>query len=82
MKNNKQLVTPKVGMRIKIAIPSYWATIDHRKEKYWWKGRIIKVNNENDIIISCKVRRKFTIRRMECFRDKETGTFYNIIQAL
>lgn len=49
MKNNKNIPREeiKVGMRVKMAIPTFWAyhnNKDCNKKYSWWKGKIISVH--------------------------------------
>lgn len=48
MKNNKNIPRDeiKVGMRVKMAIPTYWAhhNKDRLKKYSWWKGKITNVS--------------------------------------
>lgn len=51
MKNNKNIPREeiKVGMRVKIAIPTFWAyhdTKDRNKQYSWWKGKVVYVHPE------------------------------------
>lgn len=51
MKNNKNIPREeiKVGMRVKMAIPTFWAHHDNKdrnKQYSWWKGKVVYVHPE------------------------------------
>lgn len=82
MRNNKSISNPVVGMRIKIALPTIWCQIYSDSLYHWMKGKIIKVPNNDTIVISIWSKKVGRINNMMCFRDKKTGNFNKIIKQI
>lgn len=82
MKNNKEISTPFIGMRIKMALPTYWCQVISNSPYQWLKGKIIEIPNDDCIIVSIYSKKVGRIERMMCFRNKDTGNFDKIIQQL
>lgn len=56
MKNNKNIISTdiKVGLRVKIALPTTYAFHNHKdkhKKHSWWKGKIIEVNSNGSFTV-------------------------------
>ena len=51
MRNNKEISTPFIGMRIKMALPTFWCQIKSNSPYQWLKGKIIEIPNDNCIIV-------------------------------
>ena len=82
MRNNKEIKTPFVRMRIKMALPTCWCQVISNSPYQWLKGKIIEIPNDNCIIVSIYSKKVGRIKRMMCFRNKTTGTFNKIIKQL
>ena len=82
MKNNKEIKTPFIGMRIKMALPTYWCQVISNSPYQWLKGKIIEFPNDNCIIVSIYSKKVGRIKRMMCFRNKDSGNFDKIIKQL
>lgn len=82
MRNNKEIDTPFIGMRIKMALPTYWCQVISDSPYQWLKGKIIEILNDNCIIVSIYSKKVGRIERMMCFRNKDTGKFDKIIKQL
>ena len=88
MRNNKFIINPYVGMRIKIALPTSWCQVKDRSPIQWLKGKITSIPTDkrtgepckDAIIVSVWSKKVGRINNMLCFRDKETGTFDHIIK--
>ena len=88
MRNKKIITTDnaKLGMRIKVALPTIWCEVpDHHSPRVWMKGKIIDVNVDKKnptkisaFTFSCKWYKHhyyFKIDRMWTAANKETGVF-------
>ena len=81
MRNNKYIMKPYVGMRIKIALPTRWCQVHSDSPYCWLKGKVIEVKDDS-IIIKAWSKRVGHIERMMCFKDKEKSCYNNIIKQL
>ena len=79
MRNNKSITEPKVGMRIKIALPTIWCQVHSNSPYCWLKGKIIEVK-ENSIIIKIWSKKVGHIEKMMCFKEK--NCYINVIKQL
>ena len=82
MRNNKEIKNPFIGMRIKMALPTYWCQVKSKSLYQWLKGKIIEMPNDNCIVVSIYSKKVGQIKRMMCFRNKKTGTFNKIIKQI
>jgi hypothetical protein len=80
MRNNKSITNPKLGMRIKIALPTSWCQVHNDSPYCWLKGKIIEIPNDKTIVISIWSKKVGKIERMMCF--KRDGIFQKIIKQL
>lgn len=82
MRNNKEIKTPFIRMRIKMALPTKWCQVRSHSPYQWLKGKIVEIPNDNCIVVSIYSKKVGRIKRMMCFRNKATGTFNKIIKQL
>jgi hypothetical protein len=78
MRNNKNITEPKIGMRIKMALPTTWCQVHSDSPYQWLKGKIIEIPNENCIIVHIWSKRVGRIDRMQCSR--KDGEYQKIIK--
>lgn len=82
MRNNKEIDTPFIGMRIKMALPTYWCQVISDSPYQWLKGKIIEMVSDDCIVVSIYSKKVGRINRMMCFRDKDTNKFRKIIKQI
>ena len=83
MRNRKNITNPKVGMRIKVRLPAGWCQIPSDSPYHWMKGKIIKVLDDEKVIVASIWSKKCgRIDGMMCFKNNKKGYFDNIVKQL